>query len=136
LLFSGVGFASPKARSARFADYPEICERSAAMPLVLSCYVERRDHWWEAVCPNLNFSARGNSEVQAYERLGSQLQEYVAYVETFPPEARAALYRRQPPFYARLGRIILLALAGPPLRSRAERRRYRIPYTFSCNASL
>jgi hypothetical protein len=106
------------------------------MPLVLSCYVERRDDWWEAVCPNLNFSARGNSEVQAYERLGSRLQEYVAYVETFPQPDRAALYNRRAPFYARLGRAILLALAGLPSRPRTERGRYRIPYTFSCNASL
>jgi hypothetical protein len=106
------------------------------MPLVLSCYVERRGDQWEAVCPNLNFAARGNSGVEAYERLGSRIQKYVKHVETLPQKDRAALYNRRAPFYVRIGRAILLAVVGIPSRRRKERGRQRVPYTFSCNASL
>jgi hypothetical protein len=116
--------------------HPEDFDGGPTAPLLLSCYVERRGDWWEAVCPHLDFAARGDSLLKAHESLGRMIHKYVEYVEALPRRDRVASYRRRAPFYIRLGRAILFVVAGMPSRPRKARANHRARYTVSCNASL
>jgi hypothetical protein len=106
------------------------------MRYALPCYVERRGDWWEAACPALNFAARGNSILEAHERLARRIQKYARYVETLPEKDRETAYRSRAPLYARASRAISGVLAGFSSSSRRDSGRYRIPYTFPGKASI
>lgn len=115
------------------AGFPD---KGSVATAALPCYVERCGDWWEAVCPTLNFAARGNSIVEAHERLGRKIQKYLDYVATLPERDRAAAYRGRAPFYAPASRAIAWVMAGMPSPARRESGRYRIPYIFPGNASI
>lgn len=100
------------------------------MRLVVACYIRRRDDWWEAVCPKLNFAATGYSFLDAHERLGRRIQDYIKYVETLPEQDRLAFYDRRPSLWARLSlgsSAILAALCSRPGHKGGNP---RIMYTF------
>jgi hypothetical protein len=100
------------------------------MHLVLSCYIERRDDWWEAACPHLSFSARGRSFLHAHERLGRQIRAYVKHVEALPEKERPAFYDRRATVWARLRLTLSVVLASLSPQPRKKRGHHRITYTF------
>jgi hypothetical protein len=102
------------------------------MHLLLNCYVERRDGWWKAVCPDLNFAVTGHSFMEAHEQLARRIQQYVKYVETFPEEERPGFYDRRITMWGRLGlalSVALTALSSPPHRAKQS---HRTSYTYVC----